>query len=71
MVRTVDHLLLKGLPYLQQDPARFFAEIDVPKYSRHFLGEVASFLQEIQLADLARGVEETSRVLHGEPEKKS
>jgi CubicO group peptidase (beta-lactamase class C family) len=70
LVRTVDHLVLKGLPYLQRDPARFFAEIDVPKYSRHFLGEVAGFLQELQLADLARGVEETARLLHGEADKK-
>ena len=66
-VRTVDHLLLKGLPYLQQDPARFFGEIDVPKYSRGFLGEVADFLQKIERPDLARGVEDVSRTLHGAP----
>ena len=70
LVRTVDHLLLKGLPYLQRDPARFFAEIDVPKYGRGFLGEVAGFLQEIKRADLAKGVEDTSLALHGAPETK-
>lgn len=64
-VRTVDHLLLKGLAYFQQDPARFFAEIDVAKYGRGFLGEVAGFLREIGRQDLAEGVEATAAQLRG------
>ena len=63
-VRTVDHLLRKGLAYFRHDPARFFAEIHVPKYSAGFLGQVAGFLDEIERPDLARGVEEVSRALH-------
>ncbi len=68
-VRTVDHLLLKGLPYFQADPARFFTEIDVAEYGRGFLGEVAGFLGEIGRGDLAQGVEETSKSLHGAPQE--
>lgn len=37
------------------------------KPSKGFLAEVASFLGEIQRAELARGVEQASRKLHGEP----
>lgn len=67
-VRTVDRLLRDGLAPLQRDPARFFAALDVQKYGPGFLGEVAGFLMEIGREDLARGVEETSRRLHGEPQ---
>ena len=67
MVRTVDHLLRKGLAYFRHDPARFFAEIDVPKYGAGFLAEVAASLDEIDRPDLATGVAEVSRSLHGDP----
>lgn len=70
VVLTVDRLLLDGLASLLTDPVRFFARIDVPEYSRHFLAEVARTLDEIGRSDLARGVEAVSRALHGavEPE---
>jgi len=66
LVRAVDHLLEKGLPYFQQDPARFFAEIDVPKYSAVFLANLAGNLDELKRPDLAQGVEETAHALYPE-----
>lgn len=67
-VRTVDRLLRDGIEPLRADPAGFFAALDVPKYPRHFLADIAHTLDELGRGDLARGVEAVSLELHGTPE---
>ena len=55
-VRAVDHLLLKGVAYFEQDVERFFSEINVPKHGEGFMREFADFLTQLDKPEMARAV---------------
>lgn len=63
VVRTVDHLQLKGLDYFRKDPAAFLKEVDIHSVNPSFLQDVAQSLREINKADLANGVDEAVKAL--------
>ena len=67
VVRTVDHLQLKGLDYFRKDPAAFLKEVNINSVNPSFLQDVAHSLREINKAGLANGVDEAAKALAAKP----
>lgn len=57
VVRAVDHMLLKGVAYFEQDTERFFRDIDVPTHSKRFMEEFADFLTQLDKPEMAKAVQ--------------